>query len=69
MCPDWLKLWAKINLIESAISCKMDTVLGTSLHFVRLSEVVGSIPWNPPEISKHFGMVKGHKYATLGIFS
>lgn len=47
----------------------MDPALGTSLHFVRLSQVVGSIPGNPPEISEHFGMGKGRKYATLGIFS
>lgn len=47
----------------------MDPVLGPSLHFVRLSQVAGSIPWNPPEITEPFGVVKGHKYVTLEIFT
>lgn len=47
----------------------MDPELGPSLHFDRLSQVVGSIPWNPPEITEPFGVVKGHKYATLEIFT
>ena len=42
-----VKAMEKLNLIESATNCEMDPVLGTSLHFVRLSEIVGSIPWNP----------------------
>ena len=43
-----VKAMEKSNLKESATNCEIDPVLGTSLHFVRLSElVVGSIPWNP----------------------
>lgn len=36
----------------------MDPALGTSLHFVRLSETVGSIPWNPAEVSGHLEWLK-----------
>ena len=34
-----VKAMEKSNLKESATNCEIDPVLGTSLHFVRLSEL------------------------------
>lgn len=42
-----MKAMEKLNFIKSATNCEMGSVLGTSLHFVGLSEVVTSIPKNP----------------------
>lgn len=34
-----VKAMEKSNLKESAMNCEIDPILGTSLHFVRLSEL------------------------------
>lgn len=35
-----VKAMEKLNLTKSTTNCEMDPVLGTSLHFVRLPEIV-----------------------------